>query len=432
MPAVDLLRLPLLGRLLLRGSRVMRSRAAGVPSSTVPDAGTGCSARTWRRRTSPTLLTWVHYRGLLVLVLLVAGNVFCLACPLLLPRELARAFPPGVGTGRALRNKWLAVALFVLILFAYELFGLLGHPRWTAWLIVAYFAGALVVDALFKHASFCKWVCPIGQFNFVASTVSPLEVEVRDPDVCATCATKDCIRGTPAPARRRGDPRDGAPAGAAQRGCELALFQPLKVGQPGLHLLPGLRPRLPARQRRAGEPAARRRAVGRHAALRRRPLHERKDLAAPGARLHLRRAAERLRHGQPGLRGAGLAEPPAGDRRAAPILAAAVRRRPWSSNRRRCSGWRPGWTRGRPAHDRDCWPLATRYAYSLVPLGFMPPGWRIYAFHFLTGVLTDRPRDPERPGRRWAGRCWARRTGSWAACARDRSTRWSWVCWGWA
>ncbi|HSG38871.1 MAG TPA: FesM, partial [Thermoanaerobaculia bacterium] len=37
-----------------------------------------------------TLLTWVHYRGALVLALLVAGNIFCMACPFMLPRELAR------------------------------------------------------------------------------------------------------------------------------------------------------------------------------------------------------------------------------------------------------------------------------------------------------------------------------------------------------
>lgn len=169
-----------------------------------------------------TLLTWVHYRGALVLVLLVAGNLFCMACPFMLPRDLARRFfKPALHWPRRLRNKWVAIALFVLILFAYELFDLWGSPWWTAWLILGYFLGALIVDALFKNASFCKFVCPIGQFNFAAATVAPLEVRVRDPYVCATCTTHDCIRGTR---------KQEQPDVVLQRGCELALYQPKKQG----------------------------------------------------------------------------------------------------------------------------------------------------------------------------------------------------------
>lgn len=169
-----------------------------------------------------TVLTWVHYRGVLVLVLLATGNLFCMACPFMLPRQLARRFfRPVRHWPRRLRSKWLAVGLFVLILFAYELFDLWSSPWWTAWLIVAYFAAALGVDSVFRNASFCKWVCPIGQFNFAASTLSPLEVAVREPDICARCETFDCIRGTR-------HPEDSALV--VQRGCELALFQPRKTG----------------------------------------------------------------------------------------------------------------------------------------------------------------------------------------------------------
>jgi polyferredoxin len=109
--------------------------------------------------------------------------------------------------------------LFVIVLFGYELFDWWGDPRATG-LIVAYFVGALAVDLLFEHASFCKFVCPIGQFNFVASTVSPLEVRVADPATCDSCATKDCIRGR----------RDASSKAVVVRGCELALFQPHKRG----------------------------------------------------------------------------------------------------------------------------------------------------------------------------------------------------------
>ena len=75
-----------------------------------------------------TVLGWVHVRGALVLVLLVAGNIFCMACPFILVRDVARRFfKPVLVWPRALRTKWLSVALFVVVLFSYEL---TGHFRW--------------------------------------------------------------------------------------------------------------------------------------------------------------------------------------------------------------------------------------------------------------------------------------------------------------
>jgi hypothetical protein len=112
-----------------------------------------------------------------------------------------------------LRSKWLAVLLLALFLWSYEAFSLWDRPRWTAGIALAYFVAAFVIDGLFRGASFCKYLCPIGQFNFVQSQVSPLEVAVREQGICATCRTRDCIRG-----------REVIP------GCELGLFQPRKVG----------------------------------------------------------------------------------------------------------------------------------------------------------------------------------------------------------
>lgn len=160
------------------------------------------------------VLPWIHWRGLAVLGLLAAGNLSCMACPFMLPRTLARRWLPARRRWpRALRNKWPAVALLILFLWSYEAFSLWDRPPWTASIAVAYFAAAFVIDGLFQGASFCKSLCPIGQFNFVQSQVSPLEIQVRDPCLCATCRTKDCIRG-------RGD----------LPGCELGLFLPRKVG----------------------------------------------------------------------------------------------------------------------------------------------------------------------------------------------------------
>ncbi len=160
------------------------------------------------------ILPWIEWRGLLVIGLLVVGNVFCFACPFLLTREAGkRLFGPRRRWPKALRSKWFAAGLLTAFLVTYESFGLWSRPAWTAWIVAGYFVAAFTVDGLFEGLSFCKYVCPIGQFNFVASVVSPFEVKVKDMSICRACRTYDCIRGN-----------------QNHRGCELDLFQPLKQG----------------------------------------------------------------------------------------------------------------------------------------------------------------------------------------------------------
>jgi hypothetical protein len=162
------------------------------------------------------VVPWIHWRGVVIIGLLVAGNVFCYACPFTLPRTIARRLLSGIAKRdwpRWLRTKWLAFVLIAAFLWAYEALALWNSPWLTAWIAIAYFAGAFVIDAVFRDAAFCKYICPIGQFNFVQSLLSPWEIRVRQPAVCTTCRTHDCIRG-----------RGSSP------GCELQLFQPHKVG----------------------------------------------------------------------------------------------------------------------------------------------------------------------------------------------------------
>ena len=159
-------------------------------------------------------LPWTHWRGLVVISLLAAGNFFCMACPFTLARDLGRRWLPARWHWpKRLRSKWLAAALLAIYLWAYEAFSLWDSPWWTAWIVIGYFVAPFVIDGLFRGASFCKYVCPIGQFNFVQSLVSPLEVKISNADICRACATYDCIRGND-----------------TQRGCELGLFQPKKSG----------------------------------------------------------------------------------------------------------------------------------------------------------------------------------------------------------
>ncbi len=217
----DLLRWPILGAI-LRWPHLRTAAQCGLALVALVMVLHGLFGPEIAPSNLATVLTWVHYRGLLIGVLLLAGNVFCAACPLVLARDLTRRLhQPTRHWPRRLTGKWLAIGLMALVLFSYELFDLWALPAATAWLIVGYFGAAVLVDGVFRGAAFCSHVCPVGQFNFVAATLSPLEIRARDRDRCASCVTADCIKG-----RREA----GTPGRVTRRGCELGLFVPAKEG----------------------------------------------------------------------------------------------------------------------------------------------------------------------------------------------------------
>jgi cytochrome c oxidase assembly factor CtaG/polyferredoxin len=369
-PRFDLLRVPWLGRALR--SLAFRRAAQGVSftlaAAVVADGFLG-------PQMSPMnlagVLPWTYWRGFVVVGLLVAGNLFCFACPFMLSRDLGRRWLPAQQRWpRWLRSKWLAATLLALYLGAYEVFGLWDDPRATAWLVIGYFLTAFVVDGFFRGASFCKYVCPIGQFQFLGATLSPLEVKVREPAVCGSCTSHDCIRGN----QRR-------------RGCELDLFLPTKVGNLDCtgcldcvracpHENIGLLAAMPARELAQSAPRA---SLGRLA--RRRDLAALATIVVAGAfvnagamvtpcvaavtALSLRLGSRPL--AQVLLLGAGLVLLPALALGLASALSKAL---------------------GRAARSRT--ELVTRFALAFLPLGFAM--WTAhFVFHLTTGIGTLAP-----------------------------------------
>jgi polyferredoxin len=232
--AKDLLRAPVLGAFLRwRHSRtVLQTLFLALSLLVIMDGFWGPPLAP---KNMAGVLPWVHWRGLVALGLLVAGNLFCMACPFMLPRRLAKRFLPATKHWpKVLRTKWLALGLLFLFLWAYEAYDLWSSPLLTAWLAVAYFLAAFVVDGFYRGAAFCKHVCPIGQFHFVNSLASPLEIRIREADICASCRTRDCIVG------RYEKPRGLDEGDVAlkphergrllQNGCELWLYQETKHG----------------------------------------------------------------------------------------------------------------------------------------------------------------------------------------------------------
>jgi len=195
-PRLDLLRTPVLGRLLRWrwGRLVFQLLLLGVAALVLYDGFTGPQLAP---ANSATVLVWIHYRGLVILGLLLVGNLFCSACPFTLPRTLARRFSlAGRRWPRRLRNKWVSLAGLLVFFWIYESLDLWASPWLTAWLVLAYFVGSFLLEALFAESPFCKYVCPLGAFNFVQSTMSPLQITARSPALCLDCQGKECVRGS--------------------------------------------------------------------------------------------------------------------------------------------------------------------------------------------------------------------------------------------
>ncbi len=214
-PRVDVLRWSGIGRLLrwkhgrLLGQLLLLLAALLI----VYDGFTGPQLASENLATN---IVWLQYRGFLMLALLLFGNLFCMNCPFTLPRSMARRWSIlGRRWPRALRNKWLALGILFLYLFLYEWLDLWASPWLTAWVILFYFASSFLLELIFTESPFCKYVCPLGTFNFVGSTVSPLQITVTNPDVCRTCEGKECVNS-----------RYDAAGKPLMLGCGTELFPP--------------------------------------------------------------------------------------------------------------------------------------------------------------------------------------------------------------
>ncbi|MCY3834385.1 MAG: FesM [Chloroflexi bacterium] len=239
---MDVLQLPLIGRALRHrhGRLTLQLLFTLVALALVIDGFIGPQSAA---RNLATIAPWVHLRGIVVLALLLAGNLICMGCPFTLPRTLAKRLSiQGRRFPQRLRNKWVAILSLFTLFFAYEYFDLWASPWLTAWLIIGYFVASFILEAAFAESAFCKYVCPLGSFNMVYSTLSPTRVTVKSPAVCASCVGHECVRGSYAPEPLiRIDQIPGGADGEARQlrvahgpsgalGCGTELFAPQMRG----------------------------------------------------------------------------------------------------------------------------------------------------------------------------------------------------------
>jgi hypothetical protein len=133
------------------------------------------------------------------------GRSWCSICPIPMPGEwlqrggILQPQGKGLGLGRRwpklLRGSWLQAAGFLLV----GLFGAvtLTSARVTAVILIGIILLALMLSLIYERRAFCNYLCPIGGFTGLYAQAGPVEVRVKDREVCASHSEKTCYAACP-------------------------------------------------------------------------------------------------------------------------------------------------------------------------------------------------------------------------------------------
>jgi hypothetical protein len=144
-------------------------------------------------------LTWTIWWAGVIFTLVVAGRVWCVACPFgALNEWTARTAGASRRLPRVFRNLWWATAAFMLLTWADEMLGVVRRPAVTAWIIVAIAVAAVATGLRYERRSFCRYLCPIGGLLGLYAMTAPLELRAKSGAVCRAHREKACYRGSDA------------------------------------------------------------------------------------------------------------------------------------------------------------------------------------------------------------------------------------------
>ncbi len=148
------------------------------------------------------IFVWIAWWTALKLVFIpFGGRSWCSICPIPMPGEWLQQggiLEPGQGIGlgkrwpRCLQGSWLQAGGFLLIgLFGAVTLTSAGSPPGSCWASIVL---SLVLSLVFERRSFCSYLCPIGGFTGLYAQAGPVEVRVKDPEVCVSMKKRPATR----------------------------------------------------------------------------------------------------------------------------------------------------------------------------------------------------------------------------------------------
>ncbi len=166
---------------------------------------------------------WIAWWAILILVAVpFFGRGWCAVCPIPLPGEWlqrgAVLAPPAkkpkwlnLRVPKMFRNIWLQnISFLLLALFSSVL---LTTPNITGIVLAVMLFAAIGLSTIFERRAFCRYLCPVGGFIGLYSQVAPIELRIKDKQVCVKCEGKPCYNGS---AAGYGCPWDVFPGGLAK------------------------------------------------------------------------------------------------------------------------------------------------------------------------------------------------------------------------
>ncbi len=151
------------------------------------------------------IFVWIAWWSALKLVFIpFGGRSWCSICPIPMPSDWLRRggileSGKGIGLGKrwpkSLHGYWLQAGGFLLV----GLFGAvtLTSARVTAIVLLGIIVVSLVLSLIFERRSFCNYLCPIGGFTGLYAQAGPVELRIKDREVCINHAEKICYDNCP-------------------------------------------------------------------------------------------------------------------------------------------------------------------------------------------------------------------------------------------
>lgn len=145
------------------------------------------------------LVTWLIWFPALPISAFLIGRIWCGVCPIAGIGDLAgkvKRFNLPVPKVLKRLDFWMLAAMFILVDYFEELFGVADKPWATAMFLLIIIYGAVVMTVLFERKTFCKYVCPLAGVLGAYSSMSIFEVR-GNKKVCQTqCGEHTCYKGS--------------------------------------------------------------------------------------------------------------------------------------------------------------------------------------------------------------------------------------------